>query len=83
MDRPDSDCCLPNYTQDRQHHVHLCLVGVDCPNDTAMHRRFWDFGLVQAVKDMFADPKFRSAFEKGRNYTDPGSYFSSAALRKS
>lgn len=36
---------------------------------------------MQAVRDMFADPTFRSLYEKGRNYTDPASYFASNAFR--
>lgn len=43
--------------------------------------RFWDFGLVQAVRDMFADPKFRAYYRLPRPYTDPGSYFCSRAFK--
>lgn len=36
---------------------------------------------MNAVKDMFKDPKFRDLYQAGRQYDDASSYFSSAAFK--
>lgn len=44
--------------------------------------RFWDFGIVDVVKDMFKSPRFRELYHEGRNYDDPASYFASRAFKE-
>ena len=43
--------------------------------------RYWDFGIVEVVKDMFKSSKFREQYQHARPYDDPTSYFASAAFK--
>ena len=42
--------------------------------------RFWDFGIAESVKMCFQDDSFRNAHGRGRNHSDPSSYFASKAF---
>lgn len=43
--------------------------------------RYWDFGVVPVVKDMFQDPNFREHYQQPRRYDDPSSYHASQAFK--
>lgn len=43
--------------------------------------RYWDFGILPVIKDMFKDPAFRARYKQPRAYDDPTCYFACEAFK--
>jgi hypothetical protein len=44
--------------------------------------RWWDLHIERVIKGKFANPEFRAAHGKGRDYDDPTSYFASEGFHQ-
>lgn len=44
--------------------------------------RYWDFGILPVIQDMFKDPAFRAGYKQPRAYDDRTSYFACEAFKE-